>query len=206
MQLDRALARLGEKKVEVVSAPENPYSKGTAATNTAYKIGDRYTYRRFDTMFKVEGKPFTQVVTNITENEVIYSKGGRVTDLLGNNRKLGPNIWSANQTVPTEFIVGKRWNTRFHLIEASGRDTVVNLELRVADREKITVPAGTFNAFRIEARGWRTGSGVNVSWNWKTWYAPDQVRAEVASEWLFMTSGLKTLFSERRELTAFRQS
>ncbi len=41
LQLDRVLAKMGEKKVEVISAPENPYTKGTATANTAFKIGDR---------------------------------------------------------------------------------------------------------------------------------------------------------------------
>lgn len=205
-QLDRALARLGEKKIEVVSALDNPYTKGTVVANTAYRIGDRYTYRRFDPLSKVEETPGTRRVSNITENEVIFGNGGFVTDLLGNIRKRGDADWSANQTVPTDFIVGKRWKTRFHYIAVySGRysDTIVDLELLVADREQITVPAGTFNAFRVEARGWRVGPSIAQSWNWKRWYAPDQVRAEVASEALFRGSHH---FSQRIELASFRQS
>ena len=198
LRLDRVLAKSGEKKVKVVSAPKNPYTKGTATANTAFKIGDRYTYRRLDVLTKLEkGKPFTNRVTHITDNEVIYNNGSKVTDLLGNIRKRGGNIWTVNQTVPTEFIVGKRWKTRFQLIEPAGRDSVVDLELRVADREKVVVPAGTFNAFRIEARGWRTGSGLNIAWNLKIWYAPDQVRSEVAWE---------SFRGERLELVEFRQA
>ena len=207
LQLDRVLARLGEKKVDVVAAPENPYTKGTVSANTAYKLRDRYTYRVFDTRFRVEQKPFTNTVTDITENEVIFNDGVIVTDLLRNFRKDSEGRqYAATQTVPTEFVVGKRWNTRFRHVDRSGRDGVVDLELRVADRENITVPAGTFNAFRIEARGWRSSSGPNTSWNWKRWFAPDQVRSVVAEEWFVQTTRLDTVRSERLELAEFSQS
>ena len=206
LQLDHVLAKLGEKKVKAVSAPENPYTKGTATANTAFKIGDRYTYRRMDILTKLEiNTPYTLRVTHIADNDVIYNNGGKVTDLLGNNRKWAGNIWTVNQTVPTEFIVGKRWKTRFHFIEGKGRESVVDLELRVADREQVSVPAGNFNAFRIEARGWRTGSGVNVAWNLKTWYAPDQVRSAVAWEWFNRVGGI-IANTQRDELVEFRQS
>jgi len=208
LQLDRVLLRQGEKKVQVVSAPQNPYTKGTATANTEFKIGDRYTHRGLDALTKLEViKPYTNRVTHMTENEVIYNNGGKVTDLLGNHRKFGGSLWTANQTVPTEFVIGKRWNTRFHHIQSNGRAFVVDLELRVADREQITVPAGTFNAFRIDARGSRTGPGVNIIWNWKTWYAPDQVRSAVAWEWFNRAMPYGNLVNtERHELVEFRQS
>ncbi|MBI2510190.1 MAG: caspase family protein, partial [Betaproteobacteria bacterium] len=53
LRLDQVLARLGEKKIEIVSAPENPYSKGTVAANTAYKVGDYYAYREWDLLTKL---------------------------------------------------------------------------------------------------------------------------------------------------------
>jgi hypothetical protein len=207
LKLDRALAKLGEKKVEVVAAPQNPYTKGTVATSTAYTVGDSYSVRQFDVLTKAEsGQPFTHRITHITDNEVIYNNGTKVTDLLGNNLKLSGNLWTPNQTVPTEFIVGKRWNTRFHVIDAKGRDSIVELDLKVADREKITVGAGTFNAFRVEARGWMTGPGVNLSWNWKTWFAPDQLRYPVAWEWLNRLAAGRIVNTNRFELQSFKQA
>lgn len=212
LQLDRVLAKLGEKKVEVVSAPENPYSKGTVAANTAYKIGDFYAYRQTDLLTKLEMTRFRRRVTAITDTEVHYNEGRFVTDLLGNSLRFGGGaIWSPNQTVPTDFAVGKRWTTRFHVIPGTGGDSVVELDLRIADRERITVPAGTFNAFRIEAQGWQTGSGatgrINLSWDWKTWYAPGEVRHPVAFEWYNKAGGGRTIRrAERNELAEFRQS
>ena len=211
LRLDQVLARLGEKKIEIVSAPENPYSKGTVAANTAYKVGDRYVYRQTDLLTKLEMKRLRRVVTEITETEVRYNEGRLVTDLLGNQLRFGGGaVWSPNQTVPTEFAVGRRWKTRFRVMPGKGGDTVVELDLRIADRERITVPAGTFNAFRIEAQGWQTGSGakgaINVSWDWKTWYAPGEVRQPVAFEWFNRNRLGKIMRAERNELAEFRQS
>jgi hypothetical protein len=205
LQLDRALAKLGEKKIETVSAPKNPYSKGSARTDTAYRVGDSYSYRVMDVLTRVEGKPHTQRVTQITEDEVIFNRGTMVTDLLGNYRKNSGAIWAGSQTVPVEFSIGKRWSTRFHHVNRNGTDTIVDLDLAVADRETITVPAGTFNAFRVEARGWRTGSGIAISWDLKTWYAPDLVRRPLAWEWLNRNRWRQLVTTVRQELTAFKQ-
>ena len=208
LQLDRALAKLGEKKVEPVRAPENPYSKGSAAANTAYKVGDTYSYRRFDLLTKIEGRPFTERVTEITENQVIYNRRTYITDLLGNTLTMRSGAeWSPNQTAPSDFTVGKRWRTRFNWARDKGGDGVVDLELRIADREQVTVPAGAFNAFRVEAAGWlyRGGKGDQM-WNWKTWYAPEQVRRPVAYEWLNRHANRRIAQSTRYELAAFKQS
>jgi hypothetical protein len=214
LQLDRLLAKLGEKKVEVVSAPVNPYSKGTVATNTAYRVGDFYAYRWTDLFTKLEMGWGKRIVTEITETEVRYNKGRIVTDLLGNNLRFGNGaVWSPNQTVPTEFTVGKRWRTRFRVIPPNGGDTIVDLEARVADRESITVPAGTFNAFRIEINGWQTGSRpdggqINNAWARKIWYAPGAVRQPIAYETFDRNRGYggPILRAERGELTEFRQA
>lgn len=208
LQLDRALAKLGEKKIEIVSSPQNPYTKGTVAANTAFKVGDSYSYRRVDLLTKLEMKSFRLTVTAITDTEVVFSEGRFVTDPLGNTLRLGSGeVWSPNQTVPTDFAVGKRWKTRFHQITPRGIEAILDLELRIADREQVTVPAGAFNAFRIEARGWRTGGGgPGIAWDWKTWYAPDQVRRPVASELFNRNDRGMIVASNRTELTAFHQS
>ena len=206
LQLDRVLAKLGEKKIEAVSAPKNPYTKGTARADTAYRTGDIYAYRVLDALTRIEGSKYTLRVTQITDDEVIFNKGNTVTDLLGNYRKSGSVDWSGSQTVPVDFSVGKRWSTRFiNMKTKAGLDTVVDLDLRIADRETVTVPAGTFNAFRIEAKGWRTGSGVNELWDLKTWYAPDRVRRPVAWEWLNRNRSGTFVSTNRHELTAFKQ-
>jgi uncharacterized caspase-like protein len=213
LQLDRVLANMGEKKVEVVSAPGNPYTKGTSRTDTAYRIGDEWTYHRIDLVTKEESKP-RWVVTGITDTEVIYNNGRRVTDLLGNALQRGGGAdWGPNQTVPTEFAVGKRWNSHFNFTTAKGRGSMLDLELRIVDKERITLPAGTFDAFRIEASGRaigearRRGKGINANrdWDWKRWYAPEQVRQHVAWELSMRNSAGQIINSHREELVSFKQ-
>lgn len=209
LRLDQVLARLGEKKIRIVSAPENPYTKGTAAADTAFQVGDRYHYRRIDLFTRLEDEPVRRRVTAVTETEVVFNEGRFVTDLLGNPLRLPSGaVWSPNQTVPAEFAVGKRWNTRFRMINPEGDEGVMELELRIVDREPITVQAGTFNAFRVEARGWTTLRHrlAPSRQQWKMWYAPERVRMEIAREVLTEVPGKKIIRSERWELVEFHQS
>jgi len=209
LRLDQVLARLGEKKIQVVSSPENPYSKGMAIADTAYRVGDTYIYRRVDMLTGIEGQPMRRRVTEVTDTEVIYNNGRFATDLLGNPLRFPKGgSWSPNQTVPTEFSVGKRWNTRFRIITFKGVEGEFDLDLRIVDREKISVPAGTFNAFRVEALGTRTGGDMpSISVTWKYWYAPEQVRRAVASEMLNIRNDSGGIGNSTRfELVQFRQS
>src|SRR5262249_19245816 len=76
------------------------------------------------------------------------------------------------QILPTEFAVGKRWTTRFKIRTQKG-DGEVELELRIVTRESITVAAGTFDTYRIEADGWTVGSwSGSVHTQRKMWIAP----------------------------------
>jgi hypothetical protein len=211
LQLDRVLARLGEQKIAVVSVPGNPYAKGSASTDTRHKVGDSYSYRQTDLMTGEELRNVRRRITAITDTEVIYNKGVLVTDLLGNTlRHPGGAVWSPNQTVPTEFAVGRRWNTRFRIIPSKGGDSVVDLNMRIAERERITVPAGVFNAFRVEAQGWQIGEAdgtrFNHHWNWKTWYSPQEVRQLVAWEWTVRGGMGRTHLALRSVLVAYQQA
>jgi len=204
LRLDQALSKLGEKKVEVVSVPENPYTKGTAKANTAYKIGDSYSYREIDTLTGLQNKIRTSTVTQITDNEIVYDDG-QVSDLLGNVLKSpGEFTRSPNQIIPAEFVVGKRWNTRFNHINSRGSSSGVDLNMRIADRERVTVPAGAFNAFRVEADGWGVESGAQ--WAIKRWYDPERVRHPVATEALIRARSGAIVRSTRIELISFKQA
>ncbi|HXD97968.1 MAG TPA: caspase family protein, partial [Candidatus Acidoferrum sp.] len=55
LQLDRVLARRGERKIRIASAEGNPFTKGSAAANTGWSVGDSYTYRVLDRLTSAEG-------------------------------------------------------------------------------------------------------------------------------------------------------
>ena len=206
LRLDQVLARQGEKKVRVISSVENPYSKGTVVANTNRKVGDTYTIREVDLYTKIENRTFTKTIIEITDTEVIYRGGGR-TDLLGNPLRTpwgapstGPQIWGV------EYAVGKRWTSRHRQTNPKGVPVEVELAVRVVKRERITVPAGTFDAFVLEMKGYAQGSGINTNVERRLWTAPDQIRDLIALE--VVERGLKGLVqtSFRQELVSYNQS
>jgi hypothetical protein len=75
--------------------------------------------------------------------------------------------------------VGKKWHFEYGERLASFRLIAVNQEARVSAYEEITVPAGTFKAFRIEHRGTFLVDGVDHGVGNDTyWYAPT-IKADV---------------------------
>lgn len=208
LRLDQLLAQRGEKKVEVVSAAANPYSKGTVRADLSYRVGDRYQFDNTDLLTKLLAPRRTQVVTRVTDSQVEYNRGKLVTDLLGNliwrpdGAQFGPN-----QFFPTEYALGKKWSTRYSIILANGTPDTVELDLKVVGRETITTPAGTFDTFRVEAAGWRLGLGGVPSMSIANtyWMAPDKVARYVAIEtWWRMRGHIKR--ADRDELVAFTQT
>ncbi|MBI4638734.1 MAG: caspase family protein [Candidatus Rokubacteria bacterium] len=208
LQLDRSLAAQGEKKIQIALAEGNPYTKGSAVANTDRKVGDSYTYRVLDLSSKKERTTFTSTITRITDTEVTYGDG-RVTDLLGNVRRTVDGArFSANQEVPLEYAVGKRWVTRYSSTPPRGTTGSVEMHFQVVTRESITVPAGTFNAFRVEGQGvaWGQRGGFRIVQIRRTdWFAPDRVRGAVAWE-RDRRAGPDVLTSDRAELVSYKES
>lgn len=122
-------------------------------------------------------------VAAVTGDEVHYTNG-MITDLLGNYlRRSGGRVYSPNQLEPLDYTVGKRWTTQFYLTTPKGKAGRSEMELRIAGRELITVPAGTFNAFRVEGRGVFGEEQGKVELTYlKKWMAPDRVRRYVLME------------------------
>ncbi|MEJ0071626.1 MAG: caspase family protein [Pseudomonadota bacterium] len=206
LQLDRALAGRGEKKINIASAAGNPFSKGSATANTAYKIGDSYNYRMADLQTRAEKRQTTAIVERITDNEVVF-QNGLVTDLLGNTVTAADGRrYSPRQQLPLEYAVGRRWHSRFTATTRKGDDEgIADMQLKIVARERIAVPAGSFDAFRIEAVGTTTFKTQVTETQWRRWMAPDQVRRAVAFEEI-LKAGSKTLIAERGELVSFKQA
>ncbi|MBU0752633.1 MAG: caspase family protein [Gammaproteobacteria bacterium] len=201
VRLDQMLARQGEKKVQVVSAAANPFSQGTAVANLDYRVGDRYEYRVSDLLTKVEGAHRVQVVTEVTASEVHYNKGKLITDLLGNmlRRPSDGATFGPSQYFATEYSVGRKWSTRYS-VTAPRFSATIEMDLHVVGRETITVPAGTFDTFRIEGSGWTLEVGQQNTLTY--WVAPGKVSRAVASENLWR-KGNRIIRSDREELVSF---
>ena len=218
-QLDALLAAQGEKKVQIAPQEGNPFSQGSAGANTKWQVGDTYTYRRLDRL-KNEERRINYSVAEITANEVRY-RNGLVTDLLGNTLRLASGgVLSPNQLEPLDYVVGKQWVTQFRITTRKGKSGLNEMDLRIVAREKIIVPAGSFNAFRIEGRGvFEIDEGKAQVTNLTKWMAPDQVRRAIAIEQTHEMSGRggqrgggrggsgsKVIQSMRWELISFKQS
>ncbi len=203
VQLDRLLAAQGEKPVQVVAAPENPYTKGYGRADTAFKVGDVYRYRYSDLFTDVVVREQDEVITAITDTEVHYS-GDRITDLLGNTQRHpdGRRLIGAN-LVPTEYSIGQRWQTWFKSVQRDGSEPASFYDLRITARERLEVPAGTFNAYRIEGEGGTVGRGNRLQF--VAWIDPERCRR--ALKWEFKSStGARVFVAERVVMVSFRQS
>ena len=208
--LEREAARAkaeAEKPVliQAASVEASPYTKGTARIDVRFKVGDSYTYREIDLYTKIETRSLVSQITAITDDEVIFNDGARITDYFGNVLK-APNGWryTGAQFYIQEYLIGKRWATRFR-IDHGGFTSENHFELKVAARENITVPAGTFDAFRVDGVGWSIASmGGSVNVLVRYWVAP-VVRRNIAGEMFKRHSGGKVLANERQELVAYSQ-
>jgi len=205
LQLEKVLAAQGEKKIQIASSAGNPFTKGSTVANTTYKIGDTYTFRVLDLKTRAEKRQTIQTVQRITDSEVIFDTG-LITDLLGNVLKAADGRrWTPRQQLPLEYAVGRQWHSRFMNVTRASDAGVVDLDLKIVAREPITVPAGTFNAFRIEASGLAVFKDHVAESRVTRWMAPDQVRRNIAYEETTTQQG-KTLIAERFELVSFKQS
>jgi len=201
LRLDRVLARQGERRIQLASQTGNPFTKGSAFTRIA-KVGDSFTYRELDLRTKAEHPAYTTVVVQVTDTEVIHDSG-LVTDLLGNQRRTKEGyVYSPNQLVPSEFAIGKRWRTRYAVTDPKGVTFQSVQTIRIVAREEVTVPAGTFNAFRLEGRGRASNPAVDIEYIVRRWYVPEFQRP-VAREEVRRRDG-KVIFGQRLELVSYK--
>ena len=184
-------------------AGANPFTKGTAKLDPHWKVGDRYRYRVVDVLTRLETREARGgMIKEVTDSEVIYGNG-RTTDLLGNMLK-NPRgkTFVNNQVFVGEYSVGRKWTTVFRATRSDDSEDEWTLDMKVVARESITVPAGTFDAFKVEGRGFMRDKGARVEVNY--WIAPDRVRAFLAYEYL-TRKGTRYGKTERTELAGYKQ-
>ena len=174
LRLDQVLSERGERKIQIASSAQNPYSKGTAQVDTRLKPGDRFSYQHLNLETNQEIRKYTLVVSEITENRVVYNNGVLITDLIGNPVKLsdGTRYTDAQHHI-AEYSLGKRWTARHRLVKPNGSTYDSEIDYRVVAKERITVPAGTFEAFHIEGVGWSQSDKYGVNVYNQFWISPE---------------------------------
>lgn len=201
LQLDRVLARRGERRIQIASQVGNPFTKGSAFARVA-QVGDTVSYRQRDLRSGAEQRTYTATVVQVTDTEVIHSNG-LVSDLLGNQRRTKEGlVFSPNQLAPSEFAVGKRWRTQFEVTDRTGVTWHSEQEIRITARERVTVPAGSFNAFRLEGRGHSANPLGATETEIRRWHVP-AFQWPVAREEVRRRGG-KAISSRRLEMLSYR--
>jgi hypothetical protein len=205
-RLDLLLRERGEKPVDAAPPPPlgpemcvpgkvAPYG-GPAVP---FLPGERYTYRTVDLLSQAEKTRTTDRVLDIVGDEVRFNDGNKVSDLFGNNvRAPDGKRWTPYQFFINDYALGKRWRAQFIITQPDGATVGVRFDLRVAARERITLPAGTFDSYRIEARGSDLASGAQLERS--AWVAPERMRGLLAMESVVRKSGT-VVSAERVELT-----
>ena len=210
LALDTVLAREGEKRIEIQSQAGNPYTQGYARADTNYKVGDFYRFRVLDIETKSEKRVLRGEVKEVTDDEVIFG-GGLVLDRMGNTKRTADGFrFTDNQNMPLEFSIGKKWTTQFRTfppnVPAHIR-VMTEVEYKIVAREKVQVPAGSFDCFRVEGRGSSISPASRTDLQDVAWYAPEKVRRFVARDFTRKSAPRSPVPSvaERMELVAFKQ-
>jgi len=196
--------RPGSGESILVAASANPYSAGLYPLGRKYTVGDAATFRESDLLTNVEQRIYTQRITRVNaEADQVEINGGRaIWDLMGNVIKAGNNEFDApQQFTPAEFQVGKKWTAAF-INSKNGLAHTIYFDLQIARREKIVVPAGSFDAFRIEGQGWNRTVGKRLEMI--LWLVPG-LNFLVRHEKLFRGRKGRLTETERHELVSLRQ-
>jgi len=151
---EQAQFRLDQLEKPVVQA--QPAANGVrplpSGTNR-YALGDRFTWDYIDGYTKIARRYVSRVT--YADNERVEFDGGRsVADQMGGNLK---NRFGTKEPAvlvePAEIAAGKRWRTAFTNTRPDGVVENNFYDFRVIGLEDVTVPAGTFKAYRVEGTG-----------------------------------------------------
>jgi hypothetical protein len=181
-----------------------PFYKGYHEHLRSYHVGDVFEYRVLDA-YTGAGKPLSMRVTAVDEDadRVEYNGGEYVSDTMGNTAANPRGSFSTpRQFYPAELFVGKKWHTLFRQSRPSGIVYTFSYDMKVTARENVTVPAGTFDTFKIEARGFNMQLGARIERN--IWVSPG-VSGDIAQEISVRLRNGAIEQNDRQELVSFRQ-
>lgn len=189
---EQAAARLATESVAAAQArpitvaqstglPVTPYYKGFEEHRRSFQVGDVFGYQVIDRHTKL-ATPLSMQVTAVDMNadRIEYNNGEYVSDTMGNViTNLRGGFSTPRQFYPAELYVGKKWQTAFKQSRGGGVTYTFRYDMKVVGRETITVPAGTFDTFKIEARGYNIQLGARLERN--IWVSPG-VSGDIAQE------------------------
>ena len=196
--------KAGETAPQLLPPSPNPYSAGRYPLGRHYTAGDAATYRQSDLLTGIQERVYTLHVSRVAEraDRVVVNRGALVWDLMGNAIKIGDQEFDApRQFAPAELQLGKKWTAAF-VTTRKGAPESVHFDVQITRREKISVPAGTFDAFKVEAFGWNKTAGAKLEVT--LWLVPG-VNFPIKSESVMRARSGQLKNTERHELLALRQ-
>ncbi len=204
-QKQTLLAAASAVPLPSASLVPTPYFKGYNEHQRQFSVGDEARIQVIDIFTKATKTKVMKVTQVDLPNErVIYNNGEFASDLMGNTTTNLRGLFSTpRQFYPADLMVGKKWQTRFKQSRSSGLTYTFQYDLKVVAKEKITVPAGTFDAYKIEARGFNMELGASIERN--IWVAPG-VNADIAHEIKVRLRNGRMEQADREELVSFDQA
>jgi uncharacterized caspase-like protein len=196
--------RAGAPVPALIAPSTNPFSAGRFALGRIYTVGDLAVIRQSDMLTGIEEAILNRRVTKVDheEDRVEFNGGVFVTDLMGNPIKNGPVQFDTPvQWTPAELQLGRKWTAAFRRTQG-GSTSNAYYDMHIAARETISVPAGSFDCFRIDGEGWNTTNGAKLEI--KLWLVPGfniPVRRDFVTRNKFGRFGQ----TERNELVSLRQ-
>jgi multidrug efflux pump subunit AcrA (membrane-fusion protein) len=203
--LDQPAAVIEPVMLAAAELPTTPFFSGATEHVRRFSVGDQFNFRVIDQLTNLQ-KPLSMQVTavDLQNDQVLFNNGEYVSDMMGNilSNLVGRSS-TPRQFYPADIFVGKRWQTYFKQDRTSGVGTYAfRYDLKVVGKERITVPAGTFDTFKIEARGYNLTLRARLERN--IWIAPG-VNADIAHETLIRLDNGRLEQKSRQELVSFTQ-
>lgn len=205
VRLDQLLAKKGEKKVQIVSAAGNPFTKGSASLVGTFSIGDSYSFEVKDILTEVIKSSYTDLVTEVNEQKIIFNQGERIIDPLGNDLKSkSSRFLTPAQFYPVEYEVGNKWVTRYGWVLGNGNQSEIELDFVIKNRSEFKSKLGQFNVYEVVGTGQAIGGS---KFDVKYLIDPDRCAQPLVFEMISTNrkNNRRGAFLDRIELVSFSQ-
>lgn len=158
------------------SLAQNPPLNGDAP---AVKVGDTWRWVRSDRRTGAKEAETLRVIKSVAPDRIEAAENDGVAVFMSDMNALETPDWV--RTPPTRFAdyplaVGKKWNLKFVQNSKTGDrfSSRIQYDAEVVGQEKVKVPAGEFDAFKIVYKGYWNNDTTkrNGAAKVTVWYAP----------------------------------